>query len=111
MLRASWISIEPPSIPMLIEVRHGVSSLPPDAGRHHPQNLGRDEARVLVGWLTPVAQTNRKPVRWPEMLPDELRRQRILLQTHNSRCFYTGDIARANGRAGGFACNVGLTAR
>jgi Domain of unknown function (DUF4158) len=48
---------------------------------HHLHSFGRDKARALVSWLTPIAQTNRKPVRLLELLLDELRRQRILLPT------------------------------
>jgi TnpA family transposase len=45
------------------------------------RSFGRAEARALVAWLGPMAQTGRRPVQLAGMLVDELRRRRILLPT------------------------------
>jgi TnpA family transposase len=45
------------------------------------RTFGRAEARALVAWLTPVAQTGRRPAQLVGMLIGELRRRRILLPT------------------------------
>lgn len=45
------------------------------------RSFGRSEARALVAWLAPVAQTGRKPAQLADMLIDKLRRERILLPT------------------------------
>lgn len=44
-------------------------------------SFGRTEARALAAWLTPLAQSGRRPSQLAGMLIDELRRQRILLPT------------------------------
>ena len=45
------------------------------------RSFGRAKARALVAWLTPMAQTGRRPAQLAGMLIDELRRQRILPPT------------------------------
>jgi TnpA family transposase len=47
--------------------------------RHGLCVFGRAEARIMLAWLTPIAQINRRSIHLVSVLLDELRRRRILL--------------------------------